>query len=178
MIEKRTVHLEGSAPTIDVPVKEGYLPELLRLRLHGAQRTKPPADGPDSPDFGKPRGYSGLIEIPVRTRPPAPFTLEISNSKDSYLPGAEASVTVKATWNGQPLAGAEIALVAADRGVLDLIDYHIPNPVDFFYNSSNFPDKVAHFDSRDLLMDPVTWKANDLPGGDEKGEAAPAAAPA
>jgi hypothetical protein len=46
--------------------------------------------------------------------------------------------------------------------------------VDFFYSRGNFPDKVAHFDSRDLLMDPVTWKANELPGGDEKGEAAPA----
>ena len=46
--------------------------------------------------------------------------------------------------------------------------------MDFFYSTGNFPDKVAHFDSRDLLMDPVTWKANDLPGGDEKGESAPA----
>ena len=83
-------------------------------------------------------------------------------------------MTLKALLNGQPLPGAEIALVAADRGVLDLIDYRIPNPVDFFYSRGNFPDKVAHFDSRDLLMDPVTWKANDLPGGDEKGESAPA----
>jgi uncharacterized protein YfaS (alpha-2-macroglobulin family) len=136
-------------------------------------RTRPPADGPDVPDFGKPRGYSGLAEIPVSTGSRT-ITLTMTNAKDSYLPGSDATVTLKALFLGQPLPGAEIALVAADRGVLDLIDYRIPSPVDFFYSRGNFPDKVAHFDSRDLLMDPVTWKANDLPGGDEKGESAPA----
>ncbi len=174
IIEKRAVTLEGSAPTIDVPVKEGYLPSFYVFVSTSAQRTKPPADGPDSPDFGKPRGYSGLIEIPVRIESRL-IHVDVSSSKESYRPGAQASITVKATWGGKPLAGAEVALVAADRGVLDLIDYHIPSPIDFFYDSGNFPDKVAHYESRDLLMDPVTWKARDLPGGDEKGEAAPAA---
>ncbi len=118
-------------------------------------------------------------DIRASSRSPSWRTLahdhpEISSAKESYLPGSEATVTLKAVRNGQPLPGAEIALVAADRGVLDLIDYHVPDPVGFFYSTGNFPDKVAHFDSRDLLVDPVTWKANDLPGGDEKGEAAPA----
>ncbi len=102
------------------------------------------------------------------------ITLQMTNAQESYLPGTEASITLKATMNGQPLQGAEIALVAADRGVLDLIDYRVPNPVDFFYSRGNFPDNVAHYDTRDMLMDPVTWKANDLPGGDEKMEEAAA----
>ncbi|HTP59091.1 MAG TPA: MG2 domain-containing protein, partial [Spirochaetia bacterium] len=171
IIEKRTVSLEGGAPTIDIPVKEGYLPHFYVFVATSAPRTKPPADGPDSPDFGKPRGYSGLIEIPVRTGSRL-IHVDISSSKPTYLPGTQASVTVKATWQGKPLAGAEVALVAADRGVLDLIDYHIQSPLDFFYDYGNFPDRVAHYESRDLLIDPVTWKARDLPGGDEKGEAA------
>ncbi|HUI72410.1 MAG TPA: alpha-2-macroglobulin family protein, partial [Spirochaetia bacterium] len=174
IIEKRTVELAGSAPTIDVPVKEGYVPDFYVFVSTGTQRTKPPADGPDSPDFGKPRGYSGLIEIPVQVTSRL-INVDISSAKESYLPGTQASLTVKAMWQGKPLAGAEVALVAADRGVLDLIDYHIPSPLDFFYNQGNFTDKVAHYESRDLLLDPVTWKARDLPGGDEKGEAAPQA---
>ncbi|HVP19824.1 MAG TPA: MG2 domain-containing protein [Spirochaetia bacterium] len=174
IIEQRSISLEGSAPTIDVPVKEGYLPDFYVFVSTSTQRTKPPAEGPDAPDFGKPRGYSGLLEIPVRTDSRS-IHVDISSAKESYLPGTQASLTVKATWKGKPLAGAEIALVAADRGVLDLIDYHVPNPLDFFYSQSNFPDRVAHYESRDLLLDPVTWKARDLPGGDEKGEAAPEA---
>ena len=173
VLEKRTLDLTGSAPTIDVRITDEHVPMVYVFVAASTGRTKPPADGPDAPDFGKPRGYSGLVEIPVETTSRT-ITLKITNAKDSYLPGSDATVTMKATLNGQPLPGAEIALVAADRGVLDLIDYRIPNPIDFFYSRGNFPDKVAHFDSRDMLMDPVTWKANDLPGGDEKGESAPA----
>jgi hypothetical protein len=172
IIEKRAVALQGSAPTIDVPVKEGYVPAFYVFVATGTQRTKPPADGPDSPDFGKPRGYSGLLQIPVKVDSRL-IHVDLTSDKESYLPGTQASVTVKATWGGKPLAGAEVALVAADRGVLDLIDYHIPSPIDFFYSYDNYTDKVAHYESRDLLMDPITWKARDLPGGDEKGEAAP-----
>ena len=135
---------------------------------------QPPADGPDAPDFGKPRGYSGLPEIPVDTASRT-ITLEISNSKDSYLPGHR-----RGGHHEGHLERAAAARAPRSRwwprtaGVLDLIDYRVPNPVDFFYSRGNFPDRVAHFDSRDMLMDPVTWKANDLPGGDEKGESAPA----
>jgi alpha-2-macroglobulin len=173
VMEKRALDLAGSAPTVDIPITEDHVPIVYVFVSASAARTRPPADGPDSPDFGKPRGYSGLVELPVQTASRT-ITLKMINAKDSYLPGTEAAVTLKATKNGQPLPGAEIVLVAADRGVLDLIDYHLPDPVEFFYSRGNFPDKVAHFDSRDLLMDPVTWKANDLPGGDEKGESAPA----
>ncbi len=173
VFEKRTVDLAGSASTISVPITEDHVPIVYVYVATSTGRTQPPSDSPDSPDFGKPRGYSGLVEIPVQTASRT-IDLSITNEKASYLPGTDATVTLKAMKNGRPLPGAEIVLVAADRGVLDLIDYHLPNPVDFFYSTSNFPDKVAHFDSRDLLMDPVTWKANDLPGGDEKGESAPA----
>ncbi|HTZ50895.1 MAG TPA: Ig-like domain-containing protein, partial [Spirochaetia bacterium] len=172
VLSTRVLDLAGSAPTVDIPISEDHVPIVYVFISASAGRSAPPADGPDSPDFGKPRGYSGLVELPVQTASRT-IALTLSNVKDSYLPGTEAAVTLKATRAGQPLPGAEIVLVAADRGVLDLIDYHLPSPVDFFYSRGNFPDKVAHFDSRDLLMDPVTWKANDLPGGDEKGEAAP-----
>ena len=173
VIEKRMVDLAGSAPTIDVRITQDYVPMVYVFIATAQGRSRPPAEGPDAPDFGTPRGYSGLVELPVDTASRS-ITLSITNAAETYRPGTDASVTMKATMNGQPLQGAEIALVAADRGVLDLIDYRVPNPVDFFYSRGNFPDMVAHFDSRDLLMAPVTWKANDLPGGDEKGESAPA----
>ncbi len=173
VLERRTLDLTGNAPTIEVPITEDHVPNVYVFVATAVGRSKPPAEGPDAPDFGKPRGYSGLVELPVETASRT-IKLEITNAKESYLPGTDASVTLKAVMNGRPLQGAEIVLVAADRGILDLIDYRIPNPVDFFYSRGNFPDKVAHFDSRDMLMDPVTWKADDIPGGDEKGEEAPA----
>ncbi len=175
ILEQRTVELAGSAPTIEIDIREEHVPIVYVSISTSLPRTKPPAEGPDLPDFGKPRGYSGLVEIPVDTRSRA-ISLAIHPSKESYLPGSHASVTVNASWKGKPLEGAEVALVAADRGVLDLIDYHIPDPLDHFYSQYLYPDRVAHYDSRELLLDPVTWKVRDLPGGDEKGEAAEEAA--
>ncbi len=173
VIDRKTMDLAGGAPTIDIPLTAAHIPIVYVFVATATGRTQPPAASPDEPDFGTPRGYSGLVELPVEASSRT-ITLEISNAQESYRPGSQATVTLTATMNGQPVQGAEIALVAADRGVLDLIDYRVPNPMDFFYSRDNFPDKVAHYDTRDMLMDPVTWKANDLPGGDEKLEEAAA----
>ena len=173
VLDRKTVDLAGGAPTIDIPITTAHIPIVYVFVATATGRTQPPAAGPDVPDFGTPRGYSGLVELPVEASSKT-IALKISNAQESYRPGSQATVTITATMNGKPVQGAEIALVAADRGVLDLIDYRVPDPVDFFYSRGNFPDKVAHYDTRDMLMDPVTWKANDLPGGDEKLEEAAA----
>jgi len=172
ILEQKTMDLEGSTPVIELEVKESYVPVFYVSVSTSLPRTQAPPSGPDTPDFGKPRGYSGVTAITVD---PASrrIDLDIERSADSYRPGAEARLKVKATMNGKPLAGAEIALAVADRGVLDLIGYHVPDPVAYFYDQDNFRDLVAHFESRDLLLDPVTWRVKDLPGGDEKGDEAP-----
>jgi len=59
--------------------------------------------------------------------------------------------------------------VAADRGVLDLIDFHLPDPLQRFYDPGLYRNGVAHYDSRAMLIDPVLWKVRDLPGGDKEG---------
>jgi alpha-2-macroglobulin len=171
ILEQRTVELAGSTPVIDVPVTEDHVPVFYVFLSSAVPRTQAPPAEPDLPDFGKPRGYSGLVEIPVDTVT-REITLTLEQSRKTYTPKSNATVTVTATLAGKPLAGAEIALVAADRGVLDLIDHHIGNPAELFYARWRYPDRVAHYDSRDLLLDPVTWKVRDLPGGDEKGESA------
>ena len=51
--------------------------------------------------------------------------------KTVYKPGEEVTVTLKATKGGAPVSGAEITFMAVDRGVLDLINYHVPNPIEF-----------------------------------------------
>jgi uncharacterized protein YfaS (alpha-2-macroglobulin family) len=172
ILDQRTVGLSGGTPVVEIPVTEDLVPVFYVFLSTSSARTQPPPSAPDLPDFGKPRGYSGLVEIPVDTGS-REIRLSIQASQTSYRPGSESALTVSATVNGRPLEGAEITLVAADRGVLDLIDYHIEHPVQFFYEKWRYPDRVAHYDSRDLLLDPVTWKVRDLPGGDEKGGAAP-----
>jgi uncharacterized protein YfaS (alpha-2-macroglobulin family) len=173
--EERVIDLAGSTETVEVEIREEHVPVVYVSLSAVSGRTAPPPDSPDLPDLGKPRGCFGLAALAVD---PAPrrIELELVAGAASYRPGEEAAVTIRARWRGRPLAGAEVALVAADRGVLDLIDYHLPDPLDLFYEPGLYPDRVHHADSRDLLMDPVVWKVRDLPGGDKEGEEAAAGA--
>ena len=155
---------------MEVEIQEGHVPVVYVTLSAWTGRTAAPPDSPDLPDLGKPHGCFGTVELPVRPDPRR-ITLSIASARPAYRPGEEAEVTVTALHGGRPLEGAEIALVAADRGVLDLIDYHIADPLEFFYSRWNFPQMVSHADSRSLLLDPVAWKVRDMPGGDKEGEA-------
>ena len=169
ILEERILDLQGSTDTVEIPIRDEHIPIVYVTISSATGRSAPPPVSPDVPDLGKPRGCFGMLALAVdasRRR----IELELSSSQESYRPGTEAEITVRASRQGQPLEGVEIALIAADRGVLDLIDYHLPDPLALFYGSFNYGHGVAHFDSRALLLDPVLWKTRDLPGGDKEGE--------
>ncbi len=175
IFEQRQLELAGSTDTVEVELKEQYIPVVYVTLSAATGRTAPPPDAPGLPDLGKPRGCFGLLALSVDPQPRR-IDLEILSGQPGYRPGEEATLTLRASWQGRPLEGAEVALVAADRGVLDLIDFHLPDPLARFYDPGSYPDRVHHADSRDLLIDPVVWKVRDLPGGDKEGEEAPAGA--
>ena len=144
---------------IEIPIKEEYLPIVYVAISSYSVRTEKPSHSYTKPDLGKPKGYFGILPIKVSTENKE-IKIEIINSKSSYLPGEEAETIIKATKNGKPLANTEITFLAADRGVLDLINYHVPNPVKFFYDPNKFNLYVRGADSRSLLIDPVTYEVN------------------
>jgi len=164
IFENRLIHLEGGQSLIDVPVKEKYLPVFYVALSSSTKREAPPTDLYE-PDLGRPRSLFGIVGLKVSTKP---IELEVSvkPGQPSYQPGRDASVLVKVTRNGVPVAGAEVTALAVDRGVLDLIDYHVPDPVQFFYNLGNFPLAVDGDDSRRLLMKPLAFDTSALTGGD------------
>jgi uncharacterized protein YfaS (alpha-2-macroglobulin family) len=175
IFEQRQLELAGSTDTVEIELKEQYIPVVYVTLSAATGRTAQPPETPGLPDLGKPRGCFGLLALNVDPEPRR-IELEFLNGKPSYRPGEEAALTVRASWQGRPLEGAEVALIAADRGVLDLIDFHLPDPLARFYDPGSYPDRVHHADSRDLLIDPVMWKVRDLPGGDKEGEEAQAGA--
>ena len=165
IFEEKIVELEGSANTIDIPVKEEYLPIFYVALSSFSKRGEDPPKNYFQPDLGKPKGYFGITSLKVSTDSKE-LQLKILPSKVTYKPGEEAEVTVMAIKDGEPVANTEITFMATDRGVLDLINYHVRNPIDFFYATDKFPLGVKGADSRALLIDPVTYAMKDLPGGD------------
>lgn len=167
IFDQRVVELTGSANVIEVPITEGHVPVLYVAVSSFTDRTAPPT-GYFEPDLGKPAGYFGIatLEISPRTRT---LDVDVRPSAPTYLPGQDARVTVRVTQNGRPVRNAEVTFLAVDRGVLDLINYHVPNPVEFFYAPSKFPLGVRGADSRSLLIDPVIYEVKNLQGGDDGG---------
>jgi len=162
-------HLENSADVLEIPVAGNFVPVFYVSVSSYSERKGPPSHNYGEPDLDKPKGYYGVTPVFVNPNVRS-FTVKVEPDKPSYKPGETATIKFKATKGGKPYAGAELTAMAVDRGVLDLINYHIPNPIDFFYNRNNFPLRVYGGDSRSLLMDPVTYSLKNLAGGDASDE--------
>ncbi|MDR0582765.1 MAG: alpha-2-macroglobulin [Treponema sp.] len=165
IISQRIIDLEGSALTVDIPIEESYVPVIYAAVSSYTVRSGPPQNTYYEPDLDKPKGIFGVTPIYV-DHESRHYQIEIESSKPAYRPAEEAEVKVKVSLNGRPAPGTELTFMAVDRGVVDLIDYHVPDPVSFFYDPQHFPLGVRGADSRSLLIDPVTYNLSDLQGGD------------
>lgn len=157
--------IDGSFSEIEIPIAENYLPVVYVSVSSYSIRTKAPSVEYGERDMDKPKEYYGVTALNVNPRAKA-FSVEVKKEKDFYKPGEEVTVTLTAKKGNKPLKNAELTFMAVDRAVLDLIDYHVPDPISFFYNKSKFNTYVAGGDTRSLLNDPVTYTLKDLMGGD------------
>jgi uncharacterized protein YfaS (alpha-2-macroglobulin family) len=157
------------APVIEIPIARNFVPVVYVAISSYSVRSGPPTHQYGSPDLDKPKGYFGVTKLMVNPRTRA-FSVKAESDKKTYRPGEEVTMTLTAERDGRPLANAELTLMAVDRGVLDLINYHVPDPIAYFYNPGRFPLAVAGGDSRAWLMDPVTYSVKNLAGGDGEEE--------
>ena len=162
-------HFSEPVTVIDIPIARNFVPVVYVAVSSYSVRSGPPSHEYGSPDLDKPKGYYGVTRLSVNPRTRA-FSVQAESDKKTYRPGEEVTMTLTATRDGMPLPGAELTLMAVDRGVLDLIDYHVPDPVDYFYSESRFPLLVSGGDSRSWLMDPVTYSVKNLSGGDAESD--------
>jgi uncharacterized protein YfaS (alpha-2-macroglobulin family) len=167
IISQDIIELDGSALTIDVPIKEDYVPLVYVSLSSYTVRSGPPENTYYEPDLDKPKGIFGLAALYVDNTS-RHYQVEVESVKGVYGPAEEAEFRLKVSHQGKPVPQAEVTFMAVDRGVLDLIDYHVGDPLKYFYSPRNFPLAVAGADSRSLLIDPVTYSFNDLQGGDDE----------
>ena len=162
-------HFDSPANVIEVPVASNYVPVFYVAVSSYSVRSGEPTHQYGEPDMDKPKGYFGVTPVFVNPYVRA-FSVTVETDKPSYKPGENATISLTATKGGKPLSNAELTVMAVDRGVLDLINYHVPNPIEYFYSTYNYPLRVKGGDSRALLMDPVTYSIKDLQGGDSDEE--------
>ena len=124
---------DGSA-VVQIPIDDTSLPNVtVQVDMVGAaERTAddgtPVRDAPKRPAYA-----TAQIGLSV---PPISKTLQVfaTPASDSVEPGDDTSVTVEVLGpNGEPVRGADVAVVVVDEAVLALSGYELANPLDAFY---------------------------------------------
>ena len=164
ILSERVTRISDGNAIIELPITDEHVPVIYLALSAATKREAAPSDYFE-PDLGKPRSVFGIVGLKVSTKP-VELDVEVASVDGAYKPGTTAEVLVRVTREGKPVAGGEVTLMAVDRGVLDLIDYHVPDPVAFFYDPGNFPLGVHGDDSRRLLLKPVSYDTSLLTGGD------------
>lgn len=164
IFSEKVVRIGDGNAIVELPITDELVPVVYVALSSYTKRESAPSDYFE-PDLGKPRSVFGIVGLKVSTKP-VELDVEVAAVDGAYKPGTKAEVIVRVTHKGKPVAGGEVTLMAVDRGVLDLIDYHVPDPVGFFYDPGNFPLAVHGDDSRRLLLKPVSYDTSLLTGGD------------
>lgn len=134
VLETSTFEIDGSSAIVEVAVEDRYIPGFeIQVEVVGAsERTAD--DGTPLPEaIERPAFASARLTLAV---PPTSRTLKVdaTPADDSLEPGADTTLTVEVTDPaGDPVAGAELAVVVVDEAVLALTNYQLPDPLDTFY---------------------------------------------
>jgi uncharacterized protein YfaS (alpha-2-macroglobulin family) len=113
--------LSGKSPTVEVPMKGNYAPNVfvsvlaVRGRINDIEPTA-------LADLGRPAYKLGIAEVKVGWAAHE-LKVDVHADRDTYKVRDTARVNVKvSTANGQPLPeGSEVALAAVDEGLLELM---------------------------------------------------------
>ncbi|MBK6516621.1 MAG: Ig-like domain-containing protein [Polyangiaceae bacterium] len=166
VFEHRRVQLTGAAPSVEVTITEDMRPNaFVSVLVHKGRTKKAPAS--DKPDVGAPdylHGQTNLLVDPASKR----LKVEVRPARSDLRPGEEAEIALKVSDVKGAGVKTELTVYAADEGVLSLVDYTLPNPLDTF--AAARPLRVATLESRDklaTLFDPLSGLGLDkgLAGG-------------
>jgi uncharacterized protein YfaS (alpha-2-macroglobulin family) len=123
--EKTLVKIGKGTSTLDVPIKPGYGPNVYASVMLVKGRS---GKGPR----GLPLMKMGVATLTVDTADKR-LAVAVTTDRPSYKPGETVTADVQVTGEGGKPVQAEVALAAADEGVLSLIGFKTPDPLATFY---------------------------------------------
>lgn len=157
------VPANSSVVIIPVKIKREHIPNVyVSVMLYsgrtGFNMVK------DGQDIAKPKcfiGYANILVSPEEKK----LSVEVKSDKKQYGPGEETTVNIFVKdFKGKPVNG-EATISVADRGVLNLVNYTLPDPYGYFYAPRQLA--VTTFDVRQIILGQRYLKEKgELIGGD------------
>jgi uncharacterized protein YfaS (alpha-2-macroglobulin family) len=156
-------NLATSGQAIAVKVKEEFAPNVFASVVMVRGRT---GEG----DRHRPRFKMGLVDLKVEASAQR-LHVTVTTERPSYQPGEEVKASVRVTSAGGEPVRAELALAAADEGVLQIVGFKTPDPMAAFYMPFGLGVESATTWNRILRkIDPN--QDDDEEGGDGGGDEA------
>jgi len=134
LLYSETFAVTDGTATLRVPIEEAHIPNIeVQVELVGAvPRTdvagQPIEGAPPRPAYG-----TGSLQLNV---PPLSRELDVSVAPQfaELEPGGETAIDVVVRdARGEPVAGAEVAVVVVDEAILALTSYELADPLGIFY---------------------------------------------
>lgn len=132
IVSQQIMHLEGSTPLIQVPIKVEHLPNVFISVILLKGRSSNFIFSQEGEDIGRPAFKIGYANLPVDPGSQH-LNVTVRTDREEYRPGEPVKISLEVkNAQGQP-AAAEVTLAAVDKGILNLINYELPDPFDYFY---------------------------------------------
>jgi uncharacterized protein YfaS (alpha-2-macroglobulin family) len=125
MLSERLVELRTTAEALDIPLGDGDLPNVYLSVVMVKGRI-------GKGDTARPRfkiGMATLKVVPEKKK----LQIAVAPARADYRPGEKVKVAIDVTDAAGTPVRAEVALAAADEGVLSLVAYKTPDPMAVFY---------------------------------------------
>lgn len=124
ILDARVQRVASAGDGIEVALSDVHAPNVFASVALVRGRTGPK-------DEQRPRMQMGVTELKVSSASRR-LAVDIATDKETYQPGETVRGTIRVTSAGAPVR-AEVSLSAADEGVLQLIAYQTPDPMQRFY---------------------------------------------
>ena len=161
IIEARVKKLGASSEGVELAIADAWAPNVFAsVALVTGRR--------GAGDRNRPMFKMGIVELKVSSEHKA-LDVAVTLDSPSVRPGDKVSGKIVVTHAGAPVK-AEVALSAADEGVLQLIAFRTPNPMKTFYASYGLGvDAGTNWNRVARLADP---ESGDPDEGGDSGSAA------
>lgn len=132
IMDRFVVDLEGTAPTIKIPLTSRHLPNVYASVILLQGRNPKQEFGPDGQDLSKPGFKIGYVNLPVEPEEKK-LQVTVKTDKEKYAPGDEVVASFEVHDAAGKPAEAELCVAVPDQGVLALTGYELPDWFSAFY---------------------------------------------
>jgi uncharacterized protein YfaS (alpha-2-macroglobulin family) len=158
--------IEDGSITLEVPIEAAHIPNLqIQVDLVGqAPRTDDQGQALENVP-ARPAYARGQLTLNI---PPLQRTLELelSPAAAELEPGGQTTLDLRLIdASGEPVSGAELAVVVVDEAILALTDYQMADPVAVFYQQRSADVDSRYSRASILLVDPLSLIENGIAGG-------------